>query len=483
MVERMIINWGIYIISLIIIVNIFIAGMILISEKREIGSTWAWLLVLFFIPVLGFLVYLFLGRKLNKPKLDKWSTKEKEHRQSIADKEINRLQRSNFNDNNLLKKYSKLILMNVNSSTALVTLNNEVTIFSNGQEKFSSLFNDIREAKKEINIQYYIIQPDQLGEKLRNKLIIKAKEGVKVRVLYDQIGSKKMNLSFFNELISNGGEVQCFFCSFLKFINFRINNRNHRKLCIIDGDIAYIGGFNVGNEYLGLNKEFGYWRDTHIRVRGKCVHDIQGKFIFDWNKTSKQNCKYEKPSDQYQGNSPVQIIAGGPNCEIENIKNTYIKLIMSAKRSVHIQTPYFIPDTSFMDACKISLLAGIDIQIMIPSKGDGLFVYPASMVYAGELLKYGAKILLYEKGFLHAKTIIVDQEIVSVGSANFDIRSFKLNYEANIMIYDKNVAEQLECLFMEDRNVCSEFTLERYQERSLLFKYKEGVSRLLSPIL
>lgn len=318
-------------------------------------------------------------------------------------------------------------------------------------------------------------------------LIVKAMEGVKVRLLYDEVGSKRISRHFFRELRAAGGEVEVFFPSLLKPLNFRINNRNHRKLCIIDGSIAYIGGFNVGDEYLGLDKKFGYWRDTHLRITGNAVSHIQGRFILDWHQAGMHERgdygEFVFNMEPHTGTSPVQIITSGPNSSTEHLKNMYIKLILSAKKSVYIQTPYFIPDTSFMDACKIALLSGVDLQIMIPNKPDHPFVYWATWAYAGDLLNYGAKILLYENGFLHAKTIVADGEVASVGTMNIDSRSFRLNFEVNAIVYDRAIAEQLQDIFLNDTRLCSELTVERYAQRSLVIKLKEGISRLLSPIL
>lgn len=474
------------ILILIVIINILLAIMIVFFERRDIGATWAWLIVLLFIPIIGFLLYLFLGRQLKQTYFFSLCAEEKGYYHPEVDRQIDQLKNSQFYHKDILKKFSDLILMNLKSINAFVTVNNEITIFSNGHEKFHSLFHDIRLARKEINIQYYIIRRDSLGEKLRDALTEKAKEGVKVRVLYDEIGSRRMSPSFFHEMISYGAEVAAFFPSLLKLFNLRINNRNHRKLCIIDDEIAYIGGFNIGNEYLGLNKKLGNWRDMHLKIKGAAVGDMKGRFILDWNQATKQKLALENFPNQSQKQSvqsPVQIIASGPNSETEHIKNMFIKLIMSAQKSVYIQTPYFVPDTSFMDACKMALLAGVDLRIMIPNKADEPFVYWASWAYAGELLKYGAKIFLYNNGFLHAKTIVVDQEVASVGTANIDTRSFRLNFEVNAVVYDEKVAKQLYDLFIQDCQVSLELTTELYCKRSILIKCKEAISRLLSPIL
>ncbi|MCM3569509.1 cardiolipin synthase [Neobacillus mesonae] len=477
----------ILIVLIIMIINLTLAAGVVFFERREIGYTWAWLLVLVFIPIIGFLIYVFLGRGVKRKNFYHLSSKERAYLQSTVNEQLDLLKTNYERSFPLLKKYADLIRMNLKSSNAIMTTDNEIQIFDDGKEKFNALFKDIQSAKKEINIQYYIIQRDSLGKRLRDELTKKAKEGVKVRILYDEIGSRRISPDFFKELISYGGQVEVFFPSFLKLINFRINNRNHRKLCIIDGKIAYIGGFNVGNEYLGLNKKFGYWRDTHLRVKGEAVFHIQGRFNLDWNqaghKENKQIEEFMLPTEKHTGSSPVQIVASGPNSRTEHLKNMYIKLISSATKCVYIQTPYFIPDTSFMDVCKIALLSGLDVRIMIPSKPDHPFVEGANWAYVGELLSYGAKILLYENGFLHSKTIVVDQEVASVGTMNIDTRSFRLNFEVNAIVYDEKIAQTLHSSFLRDSALCSELTLERYMERSALMRIKESISRLLSPIL
>lgn len=475
------------IISVITLINVILALGFLFIERREAGYTWAWLMVLFFIPILGFILYIFFGRNLKKKNFYNLFIEEQEYVQAEADKQLEALNHGAEELPPLMHKYTELIRMNIRSSHGLLSSDNEIEIFDDGHHKFAALFEDISSAGTEINIQYYIIQPDALGKKLRDELTRKAQEGVKVRLLYDEVGSKRISPGFFKELRQAGGEVKVFFPSLIKPFNFRVNNRNHRKLCIIDGQTAYIGGFNVGDEYLGLDAKFGYWRDTHLRITGNAVNQIQGRFILDWHQAGKHvrgdYGEFAFYLGQHTGTSPVQIITSGPNSATEHLKNMYIKLILSAKRYVYIQTPYFIPDTSFMDACKIALLSGVDLRIMIPNKPDHPFVYWATWAYAGDLLDYGAKILLYENGFLHAKTIVADGEAASVGTMNIDSRSFRLNFEVNAIVYDQQVAAKLEELFLKDCLLSSELTPERYRERSLLIKLKEGISRLLSPIL
>ncbi|MFC4557275.1 cardiolipin synthase [Virgibacillus kekensis] len=473
------------IIFLVIISNLISVGIVIFVEKREVGATWAWLFVILLVPIAGLFFYIFFGKQLKHKNIEQTVTDKRYLVRS--DQQIKLLQKSDVYDNHLFKKYSKLLLMNLESADALITMNNDIGILKDGQEKFKALFKDISAAKKEINIQYYTIKPDSLGIKLRDELTKKAQEGIKVRVMFDAIGSRGMSTTFFKELILHGGEVEVFFPSFLKIFNFHVNHRNHRKLCIIDSKVAYIGGFNVGNDYLGLSKKFGYWRDTHCRIMGESVHAFQDLFLLDWYRATKKNPIKSLQNSflikEHKGDCTVQVISSGPNSETQHIKNMFIMLIMSAERTVYIQTPYFIPDTSFMDACKIISLAGVDIRIMIPKSNYNSIVYWANSGYAGELLKYGAKILLYEKGFLHAKTIVVDQEVASVGTTNIDVRSFGLNFEVNAIFYDQKVAEQLHNLFIEDSKESSELTIEKYNQRSVKDKFKEAMIRLFSPIL
>lgn len=287
-------------------------------------------------------------------------------------------------------------------------------------------------------------------------------------------------------MIELGGEVEVFFPSIFPLINPRLNFRNHRKIVVIDGRIGYIGGFNVGDEYIGLNNKFGYWRDTHLRIEGSSVLPIQTRFILDWNQASEHKIEYSEryfPAIPKKGDVAMQIISSGPDTDWPTIKNAYLKLLMEAKRYIYIQTPYFIPDNSFLNAIEVASLSGIDVRIMIPNKPDHLFVYWATYSYIGELLKAGAKVYIYDKGFIHAKTIVIDDEAASVGTANIDVRSFKLNFEVNAFIYDKLVCHELAEIFEKDILDSRELTLEQYENRSVIIKFKESISRLLTPIL
>ena len=353
------------------------------------------------------------------------------------------------------------------------TQNNEVTIYTDGNKKFEDLFKAIEEAKNHIHMEYFIIRNDDLGNKLLTLLSKKAEEGVAVRLLYDSIGGRHISKEQIEKLKSSGVKVAILFSGRIPFFNFKINYRNHRKIVVIDGIIGFVGGFNVGDEYVGLNKEIGNWRDTIFKIMGDAVIDLQTRFFLDWGHASKEDLMFLPkyfPDNRMQGNVGIQIITSGPDKLDEAIKSNYVKMINSAKKSILIQTPYFVPDASVFEAIKIAATSGVDVRIMIPCKPDHPFVYWATYWYCGGLLKYGVKVYTYEYGFMHAKTLVVDGIVSSVGTANFDVRSFKLNFECNAVIYDTNTSQTLHTIFMEDLNNSVELTRELYLERGIVIR-------------
>lgn len=475
------------VISIFLILNIVLAGFVVFLERRDAGATWAWLLVLFFIPVVGFVLYLIFGQNLSRKKIFEWKDKRKIGIMEITDTQINMLRHGEFPfHDNKTAQYKDLIYMLLVNDSAVLTQDNRVDIFIDGNEKFHSLMDDIRSANDHVHLVYYIIRNDRLGNELLSLLVEKAKQGVEVRLLYDAMGSRRLPRKFFRTLIDAGGKVSAFFPAIIPHLNLQVNYRNHRKLAIIDGRVGYIGGFNIGDEYLGLNKRFGYWRDTHLKIYGKAVFAMQTRFILDWNQASSNKISYEDrlfPEIETVGDTDVQIVSSGPDSEWEQIKYGYVKLINSAKDYILIQTPYFIPDTSVLDALKIAVLSGVDVRLMIPNKPDHAFVYWATYSNVGELLKTGAKVYIYENGFIHAKTMVADGKIASVGTANIDVRSFRLNFEVNAFLYDQELVEELVQIFEEDVTLSRELTYEQYLQRSKIIRFKESVSRLLSPVL
>ncbi|GKV54837.1 major cardiolipin synthase ClsA [Sporosarcina sp. NCCP-2222] len=475
-------------VTAILILNIFLAIALIFLERRDPTATWAWLLVLFFIPFFGFFIYLLLGRQLRERQLFRWEDRNKIGIDQLINYQIEAIEKDTF-DFRLddTAHYKDMIYLHLCNNHAVLTQDNDVQIFNDGAVKFESLIKDLEAAKDHIHFQYYILRLDTLGKRIMDILIRKAKQGVKVRVLFDDIGSRGLHVRHLKSLVEAGGEVAAFFPAVLPLINPRLNYRNHRKIVVIDGRIGYVGGFNVGDEYLGLNKRFGYWRDTHLRIEGSAVHPLQTRFILDWNQASeKHNIIYDErlfPAIPRKGSVGLQIVSSGPDAEWEQIKDGYLKMIFLAKDYIYIQTPYFIPDVSFLDALRIACLSGVDVRIMIPNKPDHMFVYWATYSNVGKLLKAGAKVYIYENGFIHSKQIVVDDELSTVGTANIDVRSFKLNFEINAFIYDREKSHELAELFEQDMQLSTELTYDMYLKRSRGIKIKESVSRLLSPIL
>ncbi|MBO3066325.1 cardiolipin synthase [Staphylococcus shinii] len=470
------------------ILNLIFAFTIIFMERRSAGSVWAWLLVLVLIPILGFIIYLFIGRQIQRDHIFSLDEDDKIGIEMIVSEQLEALKNDNFSKgNHQIVKFKDMVQMLLYNNAAFLTTDNEIKIFTDGKKKFDSLLKDIEEATDYIHIQYYIFRNDSLGKLILNALERKLEQGIEVKMLYDDMGSRGLSLKDFKSFRKNGGQVEAFFPSKLPLINLRMNNRNHRKIVIIDGHIGYVGGFNVGEEYLGKKKKFGYWRDTHLRIVGDAVNALQLRFMLDWNsQATRDNLKYADryfPDVDFGGTIGVQIASSGPDETWEQIKYGYLKMIASAKQSIHIQSPYFIPDQSFLDAIKIAALGGVDVSIMIPNKPDHPFVYWATYNNVASLLDAGVNIFHYNNGFLHSKTLVIDDEVASVGTTNMDHRSFTLNFEINAFIYDTHIAKELRLAFEKDLEVSYRLTKEIYQQRNLWIKFKEGISRLLSPIL
>ena len=474
--------------EIVFVLNIFVAIITVFKEKRDIAATWAWLLVLLLLPIVGFIMYLFVGKKLSRD--DIYDIKSQ---QQMGLDQLVELQKKQWNKKDLLptdelsNSAREMVHLFLETDQAILTKHNAVEIFTDGVVKFKRLFKDIEAAKDHIHIEYYTFYNDQIGNQLRKLLEKKAAQGVKVKVIYDSFGSRGTNHKFFQHLEELGGAAEPFFGSYRSFPNFRLNYRDHRKLVIIDGKIGYIGGFNIGDQYLSRKPKFGYWRDTHIRIEGNAVITMQSRFFMDWNATVKnKKINYQAnyfPLSGPKGKVSIQIVSSGPESEAEKIKLGYIKMISDAHHEVLIQTPYLIPDDSLYEALCLTAFSGVKVKIMIPSMPDHPFVYRATQYYAHALLENGVEIYHYENGFLHAKTVIADGRIASVGSANMDYRSFKLNFETNAFLYDVEFAQKLKKTFEKDIASSQKLTLADFHQESRWLKFKQYFSRLLSPIL
>ncbi len=470
---------------LIMLINIGFAFVIVFLERRNPTTTWTWLFVLMFIPIIGFVLYLFIGQDMRKKKL--FAQKEEIDLKSIADRQSALIKNRTLDEiKPVAQKHSDIIQLQLRNSQSVYTQNNKVTILNNGDEKFPALFKAIKEAKDHVHLEYYIIRYDNLGKMLQKLLIEKAQEGVEVRLLYDGMGCRKVPRRYFSELSKAGVQVAEFYPPKLPYVNFRLNYRNHRKIAIIDGEKAFTGGLNIGDEYKGLVKKYGFWRDIHSMLEGESVDYFQIRFMVDWHFAYGERLPFEQryfPHKPIVGNTGVQVVSSGPDSTWAAIHQGYFKMITNAKKNIYLQTPYLIPDDSILEALKIAALGGVDVRIIIPCKPDHPFVYWASTSYAGELIDAGVKVYTYDNGFLHSKLLIVDGEIVSMGSANMDIRSFKLSFELNAFVYDEEVAKEFEQVFIQDLKCSTLITKELYAQRSNYIKFKESISRLLSPIL
>lgn len=469
-------------------INILLAITIVFFERRDPKTIWTWLLVLYFIPVVGFFLYLVIGQDMRKSKMFKNKELDDAIQSAVLKQEQKVKEKELFSDaKDEMSRYTDLVMYNLAAAKAVYTDDNEVEVYTDGKKYFAHICEEIEKAKEFIHIQSYIIKNDELWEALESRLAKKVKEGVEVRILYDSMGCRKMSENDWERLRSYGIFVGEFFPAFFKRLHLRLNYRNHRKIIVIDGKTAYVGGFNIGREYLGLDKRFGYWRDTHLELRGSSVVSLHIRFILDWNYTTKENLFLKtnmvRQFEPGQGTDGIQIISSGPDTVNAEIRDNYLKLISHAKDHVYIQTPYLVPDEVILNAIKMAAYAGVKVKIMIPCKPDHPLVYWATYSYVGELMNAGVKCYTYDKGFLHAKGVMCDGLVSCYGTANMDVRSFQLNFEVNATIYSSSVTEKLEAIFENDLKYCTEITPKMYQERSLAIRVKEQFSRMFSFIL
>ena len=463
-------------------INITSALSLIFIERKEPNTTWAWLLILLILPGIGFILYLLFGQNLSRQKI----FKEKKGSDERKSRELRDKFKEEERNGNISEEFIEIIKMNYNNSKAVYTTGNSIETFISGEYKFERLIRDIRAAKNFIHIEYYIFRLDSLGKKIIDELKKKVDEGVEVRLLVDGMGSKSLRGKQIKYIRSLGIKFHVFFPGILPYLNIRLNFRNHRKIVVIDGKVGYVGGFNVGDEYVNKGDQFDFWRDTHVRIQGEAVNELNKRFILDWDYASEGELKdYSKYfiNEKEYGDIGIQIISSGPDHKEEYIKHAYMKIINNAKKNVYIQTPYLVPDEPMKEAIKIAALSGIDVRIMVPGKPDHFFMEWILSANMGELLECGVKIYRYQKGFIHSKTIVADGKVSSIGTANLDIRSFQLNFEINAIIFDEIVAKEQERIFEKDIENCNLVTLEEYQNRGRIIRIKEALISLIAPIL
>ena len=465
---------------------VMVTVAVIIHDKRDPVKALSWIIVISLLPVIGFVFYIVFGRNHRKQKL--FSRKE------LTDlKQIDTLSRQQIYEINSaatihspeISHNRDIMTLLLNSNKALLTRHNDARILNNGEQTFDAIRAAIHQARSSIHLEYYIIEDDPLGREIADLLIDKAKEGVEVRIIYDDVGSWGLSRRYIRKLREAGVEIHSFMRVVFPWLTSHVNYRNHRKILIVDGKIGFTGGINIAQRYL-TGTRMGPWRDTHLRIEGEAVGMLQIIFITDWYFVSKQLLKdYPKylPQTTVRTETIIQIITSGPDSDWASIMQAFFAAIASARHHIYISSPYFLPNEAILTAIKVAALSGIDVRIMIPSRSDSKIVYWASRSYIGELIDANVKVYLYRKGFNHSKLIMIDGEFSSVGTANMDIRSFEDNFEVSALIYDRPTTEQLEADFLNDIKQSRLVTREYWESRPTLHSFYEAFSRLFSPLL
>jgi cardiolipin synthase len=370
------------------------------------------------------------------------------------------------------------------NSDAAVWANNKIEILSDGESTFKAMFDAIESAENHIHIEFFIFGNDIISNKLRELLIQKAKQGIRVRMIYDYLGSFNLSGIYIQSLKDAGVYVKPFLPLRLRLRRSKINFRNHRKVLIVDGKFGFTGGLNIADRYL-FGNNLGKWRDTFVRFEGSVVHGLQSLFLTDWYFVERKlitDAKYY-PEPQVFENNLVQIVSSGPDSDWETIMQGISAAIMASKKYIFIHTPYFVPNDIVLHSVCIAALSGIDVRLMIPTKSDSRLSDACTSSYLGEILEAGVKVYRYKKGFLHSKAIVIDDNLSIVGSANLDERSFNQNFEANAFIFDRKTATHLKNLFIKDMQNCTEISFQDWHNRKRNQKLKESIARLFSPLV
>lgn len=452
--------------------------IVVLKENRNPIRSLSWIIALIFLPVGGLIFYIFFGRSLRGEHMISRMNKRKIIT-SMAPRHVD------LNSQNLSRADRNLVKLARNLSSSFYTVNNRIEIFTTGYEKFEALKRDLLSAEKSIYLQYYIFQDDIIGHEISEILKQKAREGVDVKVIYDHVGSFSVRNRFFKDMKKSGVETHPFFkVTFPQFAN-RVNWRNHRKIVVIDSKIGYAGGMNIADRYVRRRQKSDNWRDTHFRLEGDIVESLLFSFVVDWNfRNQKQPMSYPKalPID-FENSVGMQFVTSGPLSQWDNLALCFLKAISSATKNIYIQTPYFLPTEALQRALEAAALSKIDVRIMIPRRSDSRMLQYASFSYVTQCLKAGIKVYLYNPGMLHAKAMVIDDNLVTAGSTNFDFRSFENNFECNLFIYDKEVNRQMREIFFEDMGHCTKLTYATWHKRPWLQRTMESLVRLVSPIL
>lgn len=474
-----------FFVTIFTVYTIFI-GIIIFFESKDPARTTAWLLILFVLPFVGFVFYVMFGQNYRRKRIfakkKRIGYRHLEKTTAFQKEIITDFPFSGDLSGPLTQRLIKLLL---NNSNSLFTVNNQTEIYSDGRETYSSIIRDLREAREHIHLEYFIIRDDEIGNIIRRILIEKAREGVEVRLIYDSVGCWMLGKKYLNSLKDSGVRVEAFFPVIFPVLSRELNYRNHRKILVVDGKIGFLGGLNIGDEYLGRDPHLGFWRDTHMRIEGEGAYVLQNIFLKDWEFVSGEyleGIRYYPKLTQF-GEELMQISASGPDSDWESIHQAYFTMITGAEHRIWIMTPYLVPDRSLNVALKTAALSGVDVRILIPSKPDHFTVYWASRGNIEELLEAGVRIYTYEKGFIHSKVFVVDDTVASIGTANLDIRSLEINFEVNAFIYNRKTVQKLKRDFLSDLAKSKEILLQEHRKRGIFIRFLESYGRLLSPLL
>lgn len=456
---------------------IFGTIIVVVLDNRNPVKTMAWILILMFLPIVGLVFYFFFGRSQRRERI-------------IGKKSYGRLLKKPMaeylsqNTYTLPSEYARLIQLFQHTNQSFPFEGNRVEAFTGGYTKLQALLRELQKAQQHIHLEYYIFEDDAIGRLVRDVLIDRARQGVEVRVIYDDVGCWHVPHCFFEEMRNAGIEVRSFLKVRFPLFTSKVNYRNHRKIVVIDGRVGFIGGMNLAERYM-RGFSWGIWRDTHLLIEGKAVHGLQTAFLLDWyfvDRTLITASRYF-PKIESCGNSLVQIVTSEPIGPWKEIMQGLTLAISGAQRYFYIQTPYFLPTEQVLSAMQIAALSGVDVRLMLPERADNRVTHLGSHSYLADVLRAGVKVYFYKKGFLHSKLMVSDDMLSTVGSTNVDFRSFEHNFEVNAFMYDLETALQLKEIFLEDQRDCTQLFLKNWVKRSWQRRAAESVVRLLAPLL
>ncbi|CAM3642102.1 cardiolipin synthase [Cohnella lubricantis] len=476
-------------IALILLIFVFQAATILLLEHRRPAHAVAWLLILFAVPIVGFALYYFLAREYRRRRRARRGGSTDARIRSELLRRSRLIEGPDTMGNPEFAEQEKLFRLLRKSGAAPVTGCNRTKVLTNADAAYAEMMEAIRGARHHIHFASYIIRDDETGQAFSEALIAKARQGVQVRLIYDGIGSYRLRSSYYRPLQAAGVQVACFFPLRPSFMNKRMNYRNHRKILVADGFKGFVGGINVGDEYLGKHPRLGFWRDTHLLIEGDAVYGLQEVFLKDWELATggKRPCSqvldHWLPEHQCTGCERVQIVAGGPDRKADTIHETLFAAISAGKRRIWLTTPYFIPSPAVAMALRTAALAGLDVRLIIPMIPDTHFVHAATLSYMEDMMSAGVRVWQYERGFIHAKVLIVDDLLASVGTANLDLRSFFSNFETNAFLFHPETIARLEQDFLQDMAYSREMNLTIFRSRPRSRKLGESLARMLAPLL